>query len=324
MTEFREFKSIENHYRAKHIRDMFKWNPLYIGAQYIATAKLDGANIQFHFERQLDRSITLKYGKRTSYLDEPFYGMTSVVERPKFEQFIEHVYEFIRMNEHINDIIFYGELFGKGIQNRIDYNLPDGKDIKFYDATINGEYCTQQDFFKLMDFIYSKSFCVPVVAWGTFDELMDIDVENLISAYNTDGENNHDEGIVIKPWNIIVKNKDNEQVLFYIKKKSDRFADKMKCKTRKLPKPVDPKLKLMMDEFESYLTENRLMDLFGKVGEIDDPNDIGKYIKLMVDDTKGDFMKDNMEPFLELNKKQQRTVFGIAGKVVVKMLQKYL
>ena len=250
--------------------------------------------------------------------------MTEVVERDKFQEFNDHVFEFIRMNKHINNIIFYGELFGKGIQNRINYNLPDGKDIRFYDATINGEYCTQKDFFKLMNFIYAKNLTVPVVAKGSFDEMMDIDVENLISVYNPDGENNFDEGVVIKPWNTIVTHKD-EQVLFHIKKKSDRFADKMKCKKVKVVKDVDPKLQNMINIFTMYLTENRLLDVFGKEGEIETPSDMGKYIKLMSTDARDDFLKDHKTQFTtELDDKQKKQVFGVAGKVVAKMLQKYL
>ena len=48
MSEFSKYRSIENHYRTKHITDVFKWYPEYIGCEYIATTKLDGANIQFH------------------------------------------------------------------------------------------------------------------------------------------------------------------------------------------------------------------------------------------------------------------------------------
>ena len=46
-----------------------------------------------------------------------------------------------------------------------------------------------------------------------------------------------------------------------------------------------------MNIWSGYINENRLADLFSKYGEIQSNAEIGKYIKLMLEDAKEDFLE---------------------------------
>jgi Rnl2 family RNA ligase len=326
--DFTKFKSIENHYRGKFINDTFEYYPEYMTCSYINTEKADGANFQFKFTTLDDGSITLSYGKRTSLLDmsDKFFGYQEVVTGDRYTEFTEMIFEFMRDFEH-REVIVYGELIGSKINNRIDYG--DGKKVLFFDISIDGFYVTQRQFFEFMNSKEFDDITIPITGiYDTFDEAMEADVENVHTLINPDADpendNSYIEGVVIKPYDVIVTNKDDQQVLFYVKHKSDRFAEKMKVRKHKTPAVINPEVQNAQDVFASYLTKNRLIGIFSKMGEIETPKDMGQYIKAMSADAQEDFLKDNMELFMELTDKQRKLIFKVAGKVVSKMLQEYL
>ena len=321
MTKFKKYKSIENHYREKYINDTLKYHPEYTICKYAVSAKIDGANFQIKFSTTLD-GVIVEYGKRGSMLgNESFYGMNLALEDPVLVDFIGHMKEFVAVNG-ISDIIMYGELFGPGVQNRIDYGV--GKKILFYDACQDGEYWTQHELLNFMSIHNFASLLVPQIGvFDTLEEALAVDVETLSCSLNpVDG--NIEEGVVIKPYDVIARNKDDEQVLFYIKKKSEVFAEKMSCKRVKVVKETTPEFQEALATFELYLSPNRMMSVFSKEGEIESPKDMGRYIKLFGADARSDYIKDNNEQFMALDDKERGSLFKIAGKAGAKILKEYL
>ena len=73
----------------------------------------------------------------------------------------------------------------------------------------------------------------------------------------------------------------------------------------------------------SYITENRLQNLFSKMGEIERPNQIGDYIRAMLQDAKEDFLKDFGDDFSALSAKDHKAVFN-AGRKIAHMLKERL
>ena len=73
-----------------------------------------------------------------------------------------------------------------------------------------------------------------------------------------------------------------------------------------------------------YLTENRLNDVLGHHGMITDKNQMGIYIRYMMEDAKEDFFKDNMDMFNAIPDKHKGKLFSITGKIVSKLLLKYI
>jgi len=166
---------------------------------------------------------------------------------------------------------------------------------------------------------------VPTVGiFNSFEEAYDVEVEGRKTMLNPWGEKNLWEGVVIKPWDHIAINQDGEQVLFYIKKKTDKFKDQMGVKSKNRKKDMPVEVTDAMNIFDSYMTENRLLDIFGKNGPIESVSQIGDYVKLMVIDAKEDFFKDNMEAFNKVPDMYKGRLFAGAGKIVSKMLFKHV
>lgn len=325
MIEFKKYKSIENSNREKHINDMFKFNPIYAGCKYIVTEKLDGANFQFRFTRNVD-AVNVEFGKRSSILDadDKFYNYQAVVDDPRYVKFIEDIKDFM-LNEGktYKEIIFYGELFGRGIQSRINYG--DIKAVHFYDICVDDQYETQEEFTGFMKVIGHEDLMVPIIGiYDSFEEAFTIKVEGEKTRLNPDGEQNLWEGVVIKPYDTIAINKDGEQKLFYIKKKTDSFKDQMDVKSRNRKKDMPVEVTDAQAIFESYLTENRLLDIFGKNGPIESMDQIGPYVKLMIADAKEDFFKNNMEDFDKVPNEYKNKMFAGGGRIISKMLFKHV
>lgn len=325
MSEFIKYKSIENDYRQKHINDMFMFHPQYRTCQYILTEKLDGANFQIKFTNNGFEAPTVELGKRTGMIKdgESLHSHHVAMERPEMVTFVANISYLVQSGMNDGDTItFYGELFGEGIQGRINYG--EGKRILFFDCMHNDQYLTQMDFFHFMDDLESTHLQVPIIGmFDSFDEAMAYDVENKPTLLNP-VEGNNSEGAVIKPYDIICKNKDDEQVLFYIKHKTVEFAEKMNTKRPKPRKEIEPELQEAMHTFAEHLTDSRLLSVFSKEGTIEEPSEMGKYIKLLMADAREDYLKDYKEQFLALEDKQRAQVFKCAGKVGAELLKKYL
>ena len=71
-----------------------------------------------------------------------------------------------------------------------------------------------------------------------------------------------------------------------------------------------------------YVNENRVLSVFSKEGEISEPNEIGHYIKMVVEDAINDFEKDY--DCSGLDKNQRKQIFKSGNKEIVKVLEKYL
>lgn len=323
MSDFRKYKEIENHYRNKYINDTYERHPEYLTCKYHVQEKLDGANVQIKLT-VTGNGVKVQYGKRSSFLGTPvgFHGFGGVVDSEEFTDFLG-----IAKDDIVNEVVghtvtYFGELFGEGIQNRINYGK--GKRILFYDMIVNGEYLTQEELYKKSIKLSIYNLLVPSFGvYDSFDEAMAVKIESVCTSLNP-VEGNFMEGVVIKPWNVIAKRSDGQQVLFYVKHKSEAFNEKMKCKRVKAAKVIRPEYQEALDTFSSYVSDNRLKSVFSKEGEIETPKDMGKYIKLLMTDAKADYMKDNNEQFMALQDDERKILFKIAGKLGAKLLQEYL
>jgi Rnl2 family RNA ligase len=323
MAEFKKFKSIDNHYREKVITDMLAHNPVYHACKYVAQEKIDGANFQLLFTMEYDGSIIIRHGKRTSLLgaDEKFYNRHAAVGADDVQEMCDNICVWMRENK-IEEIILYGELFGKGVQNRINYG--EEQRVLFYDVVVDGYYYTVEKFYEFMEALGAGALTVPLVAdFNGIEEALKFEVEGKPTIVGAQEDGNVWEGVVIKPFDTIALNNNHEQVLFYVKKKCESFADKMKVKKKKgPPKEIDPALLAAQNEYIAYLTDNRLADVMGKHGQIESDKQVGQYIKYMMEDAKEDFFKDSRELFDAVPDKLKGKVFSVTGKIVAPMLMR--
>ncbi len=311
---FIKYISIENSYRQKYIKLFLEHHPELVDEIFIITEKLHGANICL----EINKTGLINICSRNRILteNEKFFDVQNVIKEPQYEDLIEQIRTsciLLDLNIHV-----YGEIIGPGVNKGIDYGK--SKQIRFFDMRIDKQLIPQKEFFENMEIYGTGHLTVPIIKKlkGLQNAL---DYENVFNSKIINIDDNICEGTVIKPYEKIYYNAVGS--IFYLKNKTNEFKEKSKRKKRikKDPIKMDPKLINLHEEFMTFITENRLKNIFSKYGEIDDHKNIGKYIKYMLNDAIEDFIKDN--DITHLNKKDNKYVIN-GGPTIVKMLQKYL
>ncbi|MCK4817031.1 hypothetical protein KA005_14775, partial [bacterium] len=132
-------------------------------------------------------------------------------------------------------------------------------------------------------------------------------------------EGNICEGVVIQPYSKVYRLHDG--FTFLLKKKNEAFKEKQKA--RKPPAPVDSEVLRMRGMFDEYITDNRLQSVFSKWGCIEEPKQIGEYIRLVIADALEDFLKDHGAAWNVATRQQQGQITKVGG-TVAEMLKGYL
>lgn len=311
--EFKKYLSIENSYRSNFIEKWVSAFPELLLEKFIATEKIHGSNFSIMITKD-----SIEYGKRTSKLeiDESFFDWQNTVLKYKAE--FELVQSYIKKHD-IDSVRFFGELFGNGVQKGVYYS--DEKEIRLFDGYINDVLLPQSEFIELLDIIGILHMFVPII--GIYEDLKTaLEVDTKFDSKLTDRKDNICEGVVIKPYDKVYEF--NNGGFFYLKKKNAEFSEKQKAK--KVVTNFEPSENYQeeLNAFVSYLTENRLNNVFSKNGRIEEPKQIGEYIGLMLKDAKEEYLKDNMEGFMTLNDKERKKLFGITSTIVVPLLKQYL
>jgi len=244
-------------------------------------------------------------------MTDNFYDCWNVIKR--YKELTDYVQSI--SNRLKCQIILFGELYGKGIQNRIDYG-PE-KYFRIFDIII---YSTKDIFIlqwiQTQKFIYTdsilKKYLVP--SYGI--------VKGLKESLKYEPEDwNEIEGVIIKPYNKVYSLKSGD--VFYLKHKNPKFEEKNKRKKRKEPVKYSDEIENLKSNFEDYINKNRVLSVFSKYGEISEPKQIGEYIKLVLEDAKKDFTKDMEFDINKINKKEQKYIFNVS-KDILKILNGYL
>lgn len=282
---FQKYPSIENSYRDKFINLCLKSHPELLDIDYCIHEKIDGANIQIILETNQE----IKFGKRSSLIpfDDSFFNLKSTVESTIID-FVNELNKEVQQSPSPIKYTLYGEIFGKGIQKRINYG--ETKQIRFFDLAVNNIIVDQFVFDCFMSGFGASSLKVPLITHiRGLNEALSYSCDFDSKILNI--ENNPAEGIVIKPFDKVYYT--DLGSIFYLKKKSDAFQEKMKTKTSN---PISEEERFFRLKFLEYITENRLLSVFSKEGLIKDKSEIGKYMKLFLEDAKEDFLKENTLP----------------------------
>lgn len=251
----KKYFDIENSYQSKYIEDFLSLYPEMENETYIIQEKLDGCNIQIIFDNG-----TMKIGTRNNLIDSSFYGVN--IEEFMYKCYPHLIDKFMNCG---NVIHLYGELYGKGIQNRVNYG--EEKYLRFFDLMIDYRLVSQKE----LQTYLSKDDLVPIIGYSTsLSDALDVSCEEL--TFLNPIEDNIMEGIVIKPFNNIYVNKyDN---IFMLKKKNDLFSERIKPK-----KEIDSTLQNWQELFAGYCNVNRIKSIYSKEGVIQKQQEIGKYMK---------------------------------------------
>lgn len=314
---FIKYQDIENSYQSKHIQKTLEYHPELKTCKYVATEKLDGSNIQLIFQpgiHCIEKMMEVtEFCSRSNKLNK-----TSNFQGASIPELLERYKEIIRLlqiyaNQFELPVNLYGELYGYGIQKRINY----GKDkyLTFFDMRINGHPVSQKDFCDYMHYLewrteFKNIYVKPFKIFDSLEEALELSPE-FESAFSPTKD--HAEGWVIKPWDVAST--------FYLKIKSEKFKEKTKVREIK-NKEYSITVNKLKAYFNGMINENRVLSAFSKIGEIERPDQIGDYVKYVLEDVKKDFLKEyNLEE--DLTQEEKKYIFN-GGKHVVEILRKYL
>jgi hypothetical protein len=241
----------------------------------------------------------MRIAKRSSIIssNDNFNGILDIL--PKYQYLITYIQEYVDINR-VN-VNLYGEIYGKGIQNRIHYG--DDKYLLFFDVAINGELMSYKEAREEFSYI-TQVFWVPILGIVHYQDIFEVEVPE-----------GH-EGIVFKPYECY----DGRPLI--LKKKSKEFEEKIKPKKKKESKPEDPEVTKWKEKFLPYINKNRVLSVFSKEGEIDSSDQIGDYIKLIMEDAIEDFNKEYDTSNVDRNKLKQ--VYKASNREIVSILKEYL
>ena len=227
MSDFIKFPSIENSYQEKNICIWLGIYPELKSESFILTEKVDGSNFQVIITQD-----TFQFATRTRILaeDESFYNWQEVVKSTYEEQFSK-IQNYL-IDEGHSSIHLYGELFGDGIQRRINYIK--NKDFKLFEMRLNESLLSIKEARSLLTEIFDDEFTnnwwVPVLAiTDNLDEAMSFQIEDINTSIGEELDGNRKiEGVVIAPYEkaYLKENADGGVSAFRLKKKSEKFNDK--------------------------------------------------------------------------------------------------
>ena len=334
--EFKKYNSIENSYQNDFIETII--NHGFSNLEYIVQEKVHGANLSFICDGK-----TILSAKRTELIleSENFYNSSNVLEKYKINIFSLHQELFETHNA--KSITIFGELYGGGyphnevlvdenaklIQRGIYYNP--SNDFYAFDILINNEYYLNVDLmcelFAKYNFNYAKT-----IFKGNLKECLEFPnnfktkIPNSLNLPEIDG--NISEGTIIrteKPEYL----KNGSRVL--IKNKNEIWSENNKYIDRAIltkiirdeEEELSEEANFLCEEIYKYITENRLLNLISKIGEINPKKDLGKVLGLYCKDALEDFLKINKEKYDDLEKIESKRVNKFLNKQATVMITEY-
>lgn len=306
--DFIKYNSIENHYNLKflnRIPDEYK------NSIWITLEKLDGANLVIG----IFPNVPIKIGRRTAWLNEgeKFYDVWNTIS--KYQDILNYFQSIVNLSNE--PILFYGELYGRGVQKRIDYG-PD-QYFKCFDVVVNNKQLSYFEYFHFFEY-HSEFVNLNNFFMTTNNEYYSLQEALMVDVDSKNTDKLISEGVIIKPYLKDLRLQDGSRII--IKKKSIAFSDKNESFSENNKPIVNSEVFNLNMLFRNYISKNRMLDLFSKYGEISDIKEIGKYIPLFIEDAKTDFNKEHQIPNT-LTNKEIRDIFNV-GSAIPTLLKNYL
>ncbi len=322
---FKKYPSMDNTYQTKSIELWKEFHPTLEDEEYIVLEKIHGTNFSIVFEP----GNTPYFASRNRVLepDEDFFSLRDVVLGGGHDLLIDRFIHLARDENVVYQI--YGELFGPGVNKGVFYGKE--RDFRFFDLRRGGFLLPHREFEAAMRPALEKYLIPSLGIFKGLQSALDIEVEGVNSLLTPEDHKGPNilEGVVIKPYNKVILSPIG--YTFLLKKKTEKFQEV--AKEPKTPRPSNehPVVAELNQRFSRYITDQRLQNVFSKEGVIPDKKQISKYIRLLLEDAKEEFLKDdeNARMLRELEddpgfpKNDLRKIYN-AGSEPFKLLQPYL
>ena len=243
---------------------------------WVVTEKLDGTNIAVNIDHD-----GFRLSSRNQFIGNDFYGVGTAVHQ------IEPLAEIIQKSlaPELAQFTLQGEFFGQKVMNRIDYKMKQA--FRFFGAysisPVRGyERWPWNLFVEAMRRAGYEFMIVPVAGHYTHFEDAVAQCRERLSFFNPEARA---EGVVLQPMTAPIE---PEGLIFKWKREDFR-----ECKLKKVHDTVpDERIAAFNTEFRDYLTVNRMVNLFSKIGLPQGKSDAGRFIGEFLNDAFGDFVKD--------------------------------
>lgn len=285
--KFIKFTSLENTYKQKAINGIYVQG-LAKGDWHVFE-KVDGANLAIYYN-----GVEFKIASRNQFVDETFFNCGNVVKQ--YHEHIELILSKLMYSE-LEYIIVRGELYGNGIQGRINYGE---KDFCLFDIDLmltSGQLITlpwsetesllQMANCELPDI--KPLLAAPYIGTYSFEDALKVseDFKSLLTPEGYD-KDNWSEGIVIRP-NEPKKYASGSRV--FLKQKSMHFKE--------AGGPTKVRTEVVLDEFDKnrleavldMVNESRVYSAVSKIGQIK-RDMFGKLLGEVMSDVYKDFHED--------------------------------
>lgn len=293
------------------------------GESYVITEKIDGSNFQLIFTKGEE----LRFGSRNNELGitADFFDFQNAV-LTQYTDNIEKIQNYVDFDNFIDELCIFGELFGGGIQRRINYG-PNKKFLPFHMRADGMPLSVSRSLGILKDI--GISWWVPVLSIGrNLDEAINYHVEEVKTMIGCDDElsgNRFIEGVVIEPYETvrtIYHDQDDTISRFMLKKKNEKFSDSMRIKHKKVKQDELTNDGLhLMSVWSGMFNDNRMQDLCSKIGRPTEMNQMGEYIKALIADVREDFINIHRSEFIGLTNGDRKIIMGSGGKLAAKIVR---
>jgi len=303
--KFKKYNSITNAYNSKFITQIK--NSVPENERWFITEKIDGANFAFYSDGK-----EVKVASRNQFVDGTFYNCQEVIDRYS-EPAIAESAQLIADSD-CDYVIFYGELYGPGIQKRVDYG-PD-KNFALFDVVLiwdDSERYLPQEFLSQI-----PGFATPPGFGGaTLEEGMKHPNDHKSCVFLDASGPNQMEGVVLKP-NITRFNNGGKRLI--IKNKNASFSERVK-KPKKTVE-LSGEQGEILTRLEEYITQTRYDNLFGK--QPWELKDFGKFLGAYNQDIFTDAREDEPDIFDCLLKDERKQVTKIFNGKVAAFCRQFL
>lgn len=327
--EYSKYGKTKNVTDGKSLRQWLAKFPELDGQDYVITEKIDGSNFQLIFTKGED----LRFGSRNNELDimDNFFDFQNAV-LVQYADNIEKLQTYVDTCHDVDQIQLFGELFGGGIQRRINYG-PEKQYLPFH-MKVDGRPVSYWDADQILrdSGIDPDGWWVPLLyaptATNSLERALAFDVEG-VETHASQGDNLTGnlfiEGVVIEPaTNVfsIYHEEDDTTARFMLKKKSEVFCDLSLVKHKKTPQfHVSDEGKHLMDVWTGMFNDNRMQDLCSKMGRPTEMQQMGEYIKALIADVREDFVNLHKSEFIGLTQGDRGVIMGSGGKLAAKVVR---
>lgn len=318
---FKPYHPVENSFRDDYLSEL-KANNLDSGI-FVVQEKIHGANLVF-----ITDGNYIRCAKRTGLLgeDEKFYNFQRI--RDRYKEQILQTYKLVKdLHPEMGELYIFGELFGGYYPDKSVPKVPDAtrlqqgvfyspdNDFCAFDLRIyNGSYLDIDLSCKILK--EAGLLYADILFQGTLEECINYpnDFESTIPSKLALPllPNNIVEGTVIKPMQVkFLPSKDR----VILKNKNSKYAETIvkRDKNKRPPVQISDRVKGLQLESENYVTENRLIAVMSKLGQLDlaqlfKTKQIGRVLGPFAQDTVESFLKDFDDEFYQLEKSEQKQI----------------